>query len=259
MSRYLLSQAVAPDAERQRLALLQHYYDPYTIARLEKLGVAAGWRCLDVGAGGGSIARWLAERVGSSGSVLAIDLDLRLLEPLATPILSVRRLDICSEELPEDADLVHSRLLLEHLPERGSVLQRMIRALRPGGWLLVTDTDFRTVKMSEPDAEFDLLESSFAAATEAAGWNIGVGPALASMLENAGLVDVAAESWQTYERDGSMSMLLALTYRRLRDALIQHGAAAPYVDFIADRLANATVGVFGPTSWMAWGRRPASA
>jgi SAM-dependent methyltransferase len=256
MSRYLLALADDPEAERHRLALLQHYYDPYTIARLEKIGVAAGWRCLDVGAGGGSIARWLAERVGAGGSVLAIDLELRLLEPLATSILLVRRLDVCSEELPADADLVHSRLLLEHLPERETVLQRMIRALRPGGWLLVTDTDFRTVNLSEPDAAFDRLRSSFAAATEAAGWSIQVGPALASMLERAGLVDVAAESWQTYERGGDASILLALSYKRLRDALIEHGATAIDVDHIADRLADATVGVFGPTSWMAWGRKP---
>jgi ubiquinone/menaquinone biosynthesis C-methylase UbiE len=88
MSRYLLAQAPAPEAERQRLALLQEYYDPRTIARLENLGVAAGWRCIDVGAGGGSIAQRLAERVGPTGSVLAVDLDLRLLEPLATAMVS---------------------------------------------------------------------------------------------------------------------------------------------------------------------------
>ena len=254
MSRYLLAQAPDPEMERRRLSLLQEYYDPPTIARLEKLGVAGGWRCIDVGAGGGSIARWLAERVGSSGSVLAIDVDLRLLEPLATSTLSVRRLDVCSEELPKGADFVHSRLLLEHLPERVAVLQRMIRALRPGGQLLVTDMDFRTVCFREPDAAFDRVKTSFAAATDAAGWDIQVGPSLASMLETAGLVDVAAESWQDYERGGPASRLLAFSYRRLRDALIQHGASADDVDRVSSRMASGDVGVFGPTSWMAWGR-----
>ncbi|HEY7982490.1 MAG TPA: methyltransferase domain-containing protein [Candidatus Eremiobacteraceae bacterium] len=255
MSRYLLAQSPNPEAERQRLALLQEYYDPWTIARLEKLGVAAGWRCLDVGAGAGSIAQWLAQRVGASGSVFAIDLDLRLLEPLATSTLTVHRLDVCAEELPKDADLVYSRLLLEHLPERETVLQRMIRALRPGGLIVVIATDFRTVRFSEPDAALDRVTSSFAVATQTAGWNIQVGPALASMLENAGLVDVAAESWQSYDRGGAASTLVAMTYRRLRDSLIQHGAGAADIEEVIDRLASASVGMFSPTSWMAWGRR----
>ena len=79
---------------RERFAALPRIYDPGTIRHLQALGVTAGWRCLEVGAGGGSIALWLAERVGPSGYVLATDLDTRFLEPLARPTLEVRRHDI---------------------------------------------------------------------------------------------------------------------------------------------------------------------
>jgi SAM-dependent methyltransferase len=255
MAEYTLAQAGDPTTERQRLALLETCYDRRTIARLQRLGIAPGWRCLDVGAGGGSISRWLAERVGSSGSVVAIDLDLRLLEPLATPTLSVRRVDIRREELPEGADLVHARFLLEHLPECETVLRRMIRALRPGGWLVITDADYRTVRLSEPDAAFDRVASSFGAAIRAAGWDTQLGPSLASLFENAGLVDVSAESCQDYGRGGAHAVLFAATCRRLRDVLTQHGASAADVDRIETRLASSTVGFFSPTSWTAWGRR----
>ena len=46
--------------------------DPATTRCLIAIGVTQGWRCLDVGAGGGSVARWLAERVGPDGSVVAV-------------------------------------------------------------------------------------------------------------------------------------------------------------------------------------------
>jgi SAM-dependent methyltransferase len=251
---YTLDQAGDP-TEWQRLALLQNCYDPKTIPKLEQLGVAPGWCCFDVGAGAGSIARWLAERVAPNGCVLAIDLDTTLLDPLASPTISVKRMDIRCEELPEDADLVHSRLLLEHLPDRQEVLLRMVRALRPGGWILLTDTDFRAVRLSEADSAFDRLASVFAIATEAAGWNMQFGPELPSMLESVKLTDVAAECWQSYGRGNPSAILLARTYRRLRNLLIRHGADPADIDHVETRIASANVGVFSPMSWMAWGRR----
>jgi ubiquinone/menaquinone biosynthesis C-methylase UbiE len=72
MAEYLLSQQAAPEIERARLKLIQEFHDPLTISQLNAIGVDVGWRCLDVGTGGGSVARMLAERVGSTGSVRAI-------------------------------------------------------------------------------------------------------------------------------------------------------------------------------------------
>jgi SAM-dependent methyltransferase len=251
---YSLDQAGDP-AERERLALLQRLYDPKTIPHFERLGVAAGWHCQDIGAGAGSIAQWLGQRVGPTGSVLAVDLDLTLLQPLASSTLSVRRIDIRSEELPGNADLVHARLLLEHLPNPEGVLQRFIRALRPGGWLVVTDTDFRTVHFRETSSAFDRVLLAFAAATRAAGWNMQLGPELPSMLEKAGLGSVGAECWQRFERPGVAGLLLMMTFRRFRDRLVDQGANASDVDDLIKKVRDGTVGVFGPTSWSAWGQR----
>ena len=113
MTEYVLSQEGSPDIERARLRLLEEYHDPLTSSQLDAIGVGEGWRCLDVGAGGGSVTRMLAERVGSAGSVLAVDLDPRLLEELASDRVEVRRHDLMSDPLPQAAfDLVHARLLL---------------------------------------------------------------------------------------------------------------------------------------------------
>ena len=83
--------ANAWEGERRRLAQVEAAEDPGTIRHLEALGVAAGWRCLEVGGGGGSIAAGLCRRVGPTGAVVATDLGPRFLEALDLPDLAVRR------------------------------------------------------------------------------------------------------------------------------------------------------------------------
>src|SRR5262245_60645354 len=86
-----------------RLRALEAALDSGTIRFLEALGTCEGWRCLEVGAGAGSIAAWLCQRVGATGHVLATDLDTRFLDALDAPNLEVRRHDITTDELPEGA------------------------------------------------------------------------------------------------------------------------------------------------------------
>src|SRR3954463_7125189 len=127
-------------AERDRLRSPTSLYAPGTLRLCEQLGVAAGWHCLDAGAGTGSLAAALAERVGPNGSVSALDADARFLAPLASDRLIVMEADLTAGNLPPGAfDLVHARLVLEHLPERDAVLASLVAAVRPGGWLLIED------------------------------------------------------------------------------------------------------------------------
>lgn len=127
--------------ESERLALLEQWLDDSTIRRLDRLGAAPGQRCLEVGAGRGSIARWLAERVGTRGAVVAADIDPRFLTGVPANV-EVRQVDVRSQDLGSgEFDLVHCRLLLMHLPEPQAVLGRFVAALRPGGVLLVEEGD----------------------------------------------------------------------------------------------------------------------
>src|SRR5689334_2483861 len=123
-------------AEHERLTAMERLFDPTTVGHLDQLGVTAGWHCLEVGAGAGSVARWLAARVGPTGRVLATDIDPRFLEP--APNLEVQRHDIAADLLPRSAfDLVHARLVVAYVEKPASVLQRLFEAVRPGGWLLI--------------------------------------------------------------------------------------------------------------------------
>ena len=132
---------ILDNADRQsvdRFDALAAMFDAGTIQHLQRRGVSEGWACLEVGAGGGSIARWLADRVGASGHVLATDIDTRHLEQARSGNLDIQRHDIAADALPESAfDLVHARLVLMHVVDGSTAMAKMIAALKPGGWLVV--------------------------------------------------------------------------------------------------------------------------
>jgi SAM-dependent methyltransferase len=115
---------------------MEEVFDPYSIANLDRIGVGAGWRCLEVGAGGGSIARAMADRAGGE-NVVATDLSTRLLDPLTELGVTVLRHDVTVDPAPGEFDLIHARFVLDHLPDRDGALRRMASWLRPGGWLLL--------------------------------------------------------------------------------------------------------------------------
>src|ERR1700758_4170596 len=113
-SAYRLAANGREEAEDDRLSLLERLLDPISRRRRDK--VQPGWRCLEIGAGRGSMAVWLAERVGERGQVVATDIDVTYLKQLNLPNLEVRQHNILED--PLDAlglgsfDLVCSRLML---------------------------------------------------------------------------------------------------------------------------------------------------
>src|SRR5437870_6220036 len=122
----------SPELEERR-RVREELFDPATFEQLECVGVRRGWSCLDAGAGRGSVAQWLARRVGPEGRVLAVDVDLELLGSLEEPLFEARRHDLGSDgRVGEGFDLVHSRFVLEHITRRDAVLSELVDQLRPG-------------------------------------------------------------------------------------------------------------------------------
>ena len=80
--------------ERERLLGLQQEYDPMTTRSLRAAGLAPGKRCLEVGAGAGSIARLMGEVSGVPA--VAVDLDPRFLDP-DDPRYEIRTVDITAD------------------------------------------------------------------------------------------------------------------------------------------------------------------
>src|SRR4051794_5577950 len=187
-------------AERDRLDSLTSLYDARTLRLCEQLGLAPGWHCLDAGAGTGSLAAALAELVGPTGTVTALDADTRFLAPLASDRLIVVEADLADGDLPTDHfDLVHARLVLEHLPERDRILHTLAAAVRPGGWLLIEDFDWSTAMVVDPpSAVHERVARACLTLFSAHAYDPYYGRRLPRRLAAAGLVDVGthAESVQ---------------------------------------------------------------
>jgi len=183
--------AVSAEREQRRLAALARRNDPKTIRMVSACGIRPGWNCLEVGAGSGTIARWLAEQVQPGGSVLSVDVDLRFhCEPV--PGLEVLKLDIVHDPLPRTGfDLIHARALLEHLVEREDVLDGFVKATRPGGWIVVEDGDwsaFDAQPLPEPLAS--VVRAMQGGGLRRSSWDTTLGSRLLRMLSVRGLVDL---------------------------------------------------------------------
>lgn len=111
---------------------------------LDRLGIGPGWRCVDVGAGGGDVSVALAEVVGHSGRVYSVDSDPRARDEVAKAAAAhsqVLAITQAGEDLvlPEPVDLAFCRFLLLHVADPAVVLDRMARAVRPGGWVVAQE------------------------------------------------------------------------------------------------------------------------
>lgn len=261
MSPYLFGHDWAQ--ERRRLALLEQIYDGGTRALVDRLPLPAGAHCLEVGAGAGSIALWLCDRVGAGGRVVGTDLDVEFLSERAVGTrLEVLRHDIVTDDLEKEAfDLVHARLVLEHIPDRDDVLPRLVAALRPGGWLLLEDYDWMRPSSGPHCIGGDLLDrchEAFAEVLFAAGYRDDYGLALPAEMRAAGLVDVDAEGRVHLGTPGSpASDWWRLTLAKVCPALIDGGALTEAeLENLFDLFDHEEFLFRLPTLMAVWGRRP---
>lgn len=230
---------------RWRLSELESIYDPGTTARLTALGVDAGWRCLELGAGGGSIARWLCDRVGPTGSVAAVDLEPRFLEADPRPNMEIHRRDIVADGLPGDGyDLIHTRALLMHLPNADRLVAHMVSRLRPGGVLLVEEGDFYPFAPLLPSLYAEVWEQCAKVAAKAGG-DFYWARHLPETMTATGLVDVKAVGEVLMFPGGateSWTLLTAMTFEQLTPLMVADG-------YDAGRIAAAIAEMSNPERW----------
>jgi SAM-dependent methyltransferase len=195
---------------------LESCYDAATRNSLKQTGLTVGWNCLEVGAGGGSIGLWLSDMTGPAGRVTVTDIAPDQLPPelLGRPNVRVLRHDVVTDVLPEaEFDLIHARLVLLHLPERRKVLRRLVRALRPGGWLVLDEFDCSwTPVLMTPyagaDAVFERVHAGFLAALTASGADVTWGRKVFGEFLRAGLHDVSSTTFAMAWPGGSVGASL---------------------------------------------------
>ncbi len=209
--------------ELERLRGLEAIEDAATIALLSELELPADACCLEVGAGAGSIAAWLADHAGEDVHVVATDIDTNLLDSSA---YEVWRHDIERDELPEDAfDLIHLRHVLIHLPKSShtKVMEALFRATRCGGVLIAEESDLHSwhVDKATPDA----LCSTFSAGVDAVfaiyssrGIDSGLGAGLADIVSDIGFKRIkSSERYRSVRGASPEAAYQEVSVRQLAD------------------------------------------
>jgi SAM-dependent methyltransferase len=259
-NRYLLANAASQAGDR--FAALSAVFDPVTFAHIEALGIGAGWRCWEVGAGGTAVPTWMAGKVGGAGHVLATDIDITWLHESGAGV-DVRRHDVATDEPPGNAfDLVHARLVLVHVAARDEALRRMISALRPGGWLVVEDFDTALLTASCLEATTDdqqranRIRQVFHDFLAGRGVDLEYGRKLPRLLRDGGLEAVAADAYFPVTHPASRLLESANT-AQVADALVDDGwATRAEIDGHLAALARGELDIATPPLISAWGRRP---
>jgi SAM-dependent methyltransferase len=252
--------------EHDRLQALGSMFDGASARYLAGLGVTTGWRCLEVGCGAGGLARWLARQVGSTGHVLATDLDCRFAGTGGHGNIEAREHDIVADPLDDGSfDLAHARAVVEHIPDCRRALDRMAGAVRPGGWLLIEDVDFGGTMASalsrycyppENAALADRMYRAIDAVFSAAGGDGSFGAKLPGALKESGLQRVGAEAHTVIVPGGTDAWTIG-TVDQLAGFMPGTGlVTAAEVKRFQALIADESVHYAPPIMVTAWGQRP---
>ena len=254
------------DLEESRLQALEAMCNGATTRRLDALGVSAGWRCLEVAAGRGSIARWLARRTGPSGHVVAADLNPRFLRGSELPAnIEVREHDLLARDFePQAYDLVHARALLVHLPDPEQAVARLAAAVRPGGWLLIEEADFSMFRASDahyPGAEAFVrsVRRLLDGIRNAGIWDGCLGHRTPLFVEKLGFERTGNECVPFLGRGGddAQGRFWSQTFPLSGPALIAAGAVEQHeLDHVLACLADPAFRFIAGVLFGAWGRQP---
>jgi len=183
--------------EQSRLSLLN---DLLNAGALREMEPVRGDRVLDVGCGLAQLTRAIARATG--GKTLGVersDEQLRearrqAAEAGEAELVELRQAEIPPLPLRQDEwssfDIAHARFVLEHVPDPLAIVREMVRAVRPGGRIVLEDDGHDTMRVSPTCAGFERLWSEYIRSYERHGNDPRVGHHLVSLLHQAGAAPV---------------------------------------------------------------------
>lgn len=195
-SEYLL--ASGGTSELERLRLQARVWEPEAEAMLDRIGVAKGWRCVDLGCGAMGILGPLSRRAGVTGRVIGVDVDARQLAAARDYLqqegldnVELLERDAAQSGLPRGAfDLVHVRFVFAPVGRDDEMLREMLAVAKPGGVLAIEEPDTSSWACFPPRPAWRTLTDAIVAAFRAGGGDIDAGRRTFGMLQRLGLRDV---------------------------------------------------------------------
>jgi SAM-dependent methyltransferase len=235
---------VTGEAGAARLRLLHDVYGQSTEALLTEVGLGSGLRAVDIGCGTGTVARWMADRVGTAGYVVGVDVSSAQLQVaereaqrLGLTQLQFRHADAYDTGLPrENFDVVYCRFLLCHLAQPERALREMAALLKPNGVLVCDDVDIASIFADPPSPVVDRMRDLMRAVGVARGVDYCLGIRLHRLFRDVGLRDPQMRIDQPVYATGEGKRFWEYTVLEAGPAIVQAGLATPVE---LERLAQA--------------------
>lgn len=215
------------EGEIERLLLQARALEADAEAMLERIGVAPGWRCIDLGCGPGGITRLLGRRVGPRGRVVGLDADpvflayARREAPANVQFIQGDAYDSGLERA--SFDLVHVRFVASTAGEPLKLLREAMRLARRGGVVAFQESDADSLKCFPPHPAWDRLREAMCAVLTAVGGDPRFGQRLYRLMRAEGLSEVQYRPFFLGVRSGDpMSDFLPSTVESMRSAILAH-------------------------------------
>jgi 2-polyprenyl-3-methyl-5-hydroxy-6-metoxy-1,4-benzoquinol methylase len=217
-------------AGRERLRVLARAMYPTTAALFDRIGIAPGMSCLDVGCGGGDVTCELARRAAPTGRAVGIDMDATKLaiareeaDGDAGLAVEYREGDALTTEMAPEYDVVYVRFLLTHLADPEAAAARIAAALRRGGVLIVEDIDFTGCFCHPASTAYDRYVELYTQAAWGRGVDPNIGPRLPGLLgaagcERVGLHVVQPAGMTPEGHEGDVKLVTPLTLENIADS-----------------------------------------
>ena len=181
--------------EQQRLSRMNNVINA---GSLRELALGGGEKILDVGSGLGQFTRVMARAAGPSGKVIGIENNsaqfeqaLRLAEEAEErDLVEFRQGDAYAIPLQDHEwgsfDVAHTRFLLEHLNRPLEVVQSMVKAVKPGGRIVLEDDDHDVIRLWPEPPGFWQIWTAYMRSYDYIGNDPYIGRRLVSLLHQAG-------------------------------------------------------------------------
>ncbi|TQI80519.1 methyltransferase family protein [Serratia fonticola] len=211
--------------EMHRLTLISNAYDFISQRQISALITQPGTRCLDIGSGTGSIAEWLSMQPNVQ-EVVALDRFVHLLERRLTVS---QRLQIVQHDLNDDDyygefDLIHIRFVLMHLRNREDLLKKISKWLKPGGWLVVSDSIHISLQEIDDPLFQKVMSTMWQALINSIGSDEYWSHELQSQFQSLGLKNISVEAYLPSVGKGTpMAEFWCLTWQAMRDRMLETG------------------------------------
>ncbi len=184
--------------ELDRLRFQHGVWKPVTDAFLDRIGVRAGWKCLDVGAGPGLVTIDLRDRVGEEGEVTALEPSQLYREYLRSEVRrrghsNVHILEGTAETSALGAgryDLIFSRWVIAFVQDAERFLHPLFDALRPGGVIAIQDYMYEGLALFPRGGAFDRMHAAVIAYYRSVGGDPYLTASLPEIFRRYGLTTV---------------------------------------------------------------------